>query len=540
MASVRSRSEFGRPILNVVNLHRPGITIERAIWLQPLRGHSRDRLPLRDGGQRFAAQCMRAGNVTAVCALRPPRPSPVLQSMPSPNVSRSPSPTANVVLDDRTGESGRSSPTSQTQQSTTGLQGRQPSTAARNVFPVRQDNPLKGARAPSPTSESGQRPSPEVNVRQLREAAPSEATADAQEIDAYDIVRSSTRMIRRFGRDITGPDVQRALAEIKDNCERIADSEDSDLTSDVAGALLDWMDRSPQLASQHIKPLFDILTHASVYDGLNRTPAALLNNLPALVQAGLLERGLAFVESAVNGMNGYEAGHFANEVLKQAGHLTATLTHAQGREAQAFAPVNLAVERGMDAFTESLNLDPLFNEAPHLLSRFPSLTQSVLDTLYHGLSNLKPGEDNTAYSSIPEHYLKTWAAPLAQIAASPGQVTFEQFESLRQSVEAAANVRQTHDAVRLNVSFDGGQAKLEIVRKPRGTEIPEPPKQWHQELGIWPTAPAADIKSAYKALALKHHPDKVPPEQREQATEKFKLIGKALEDARAMRPNEGL
>jgi DnaJ-class molecular chaperone len=46
-------------------------------------------------------------------------------------------------------------------------------------------------------------------------------------------------------------------------------------------------------------------------------------------------------------------------------------------------------------------------------------------------------------------------------------------------------------------------------------------------LGVEKSAEASAIKTAYKKLALKYHPDKVPEEERSQATEKFKEISEA-------------
>ena len=46
-------------------------------------------------------------------------------------------------------------------------------------------------------------------------------------------------------------------------------------------------------------------------------------------------------------------------------------------------------------------------------------------------------------------------------------------------------------------------------------------------LGVPTSANAAEIKTAYKKLALKIHPDKVDESEREAATEKFKELSEA-------------
>lgn len=54
-------------------------------------------------------------------------------------------------------------------------------------------------------------------------------------------------------------------------------------------------------------------------------------------------------------------------------------------------------------------------------------------------------------------------------------------------------------------------------------------KSLYQTLGIPRTASPSDIKKAYRKLALKHHPDKVPPENRDKAEHEFKEVAKAYE-----------
>jgi DnaJ-class molecular chaperone len=51
----------------------------------------------------------------------------------------------------------------------------------------------------------------------------------------------------------------------------------------------------------------------------------------------------------------------------------------------------------------------------------------------------------------------------------------------------------------------------------------------YETLGVAKGCSANDLKKAYRRKALKCHPDKVPPEKREKAEEKFKEIAKAYE-----------
>jgi len=52
-------------------------------------------------------------------------------------------------------------------------------------------------------------------------------------------------------------------------------------------------------------------------------------------------------------------------------------------------------------------------------------------------------------------------------------------------------------------------------------------QDYYDILGVARDAPAADIKSAYRKLALKHHPDRVAESEKKSAEEKFKKISEA-------------
>ena len=54
-------------------------------------------------------------------------------------------------------------------------------------------------------------------------------------------------------------------------------------------------------------------------------------------------------------------------------------------------------------------------------------------------------------------------------------------------------------------------------------------KTHYNVLGLDPEkADLTDIKKAFKKLALKHHPDRVPPEMKETAAEMFRTIREAF------------
>lgn len=56
-----------------------------------------------------------------------------------------------------------------------------------------------------------------------------------------------------------------------------------------------------------------------------------------------------------------------------------------------------------------------------------------------------------------------------------------------------------------------------------------PAKDYYGILGVEKTASPEEIKKAYRRLALKYHPDRVPPEKKAEAEERFKEISEAYE-----------
>lgn len=69
------------------------------------------------------------------------------------------------------------------------------------------------------------------------------------------------------------------------------------------------------------------------------------------------------------------------------------------------------------------------------------------------------------------------------------------------------------------LNSDLRQAELELKKSKR--------KDYYKILGVEKDAGDAEIKKAYRKLAIVHHPDKNPDD--EQAAERFKDIGEAYE-----------
>ncbi len=57
--------------------------------------------------------------------------------------------------------------------------------------------------------------------------------------------------------------------------------------------------------------------------------------------------------------------------------------------------------------------------------------------------------------------------------------------------------------------------------------MPVTKRDYYEILGVSKSASVDEIKRAYRALALKHHPDRVPADQKKEAEEKFKEISEA-------------
>ncbi|KAH7444163.1 hypothetical protein KP509_02G067800 [Ceratopteris richardii] len=104
----------------------------------------------------------------------------------------------------------------------------------------------------------------------------------------------------------------------------------------------------------------------------------------------------------------------------------------------------------------------------------------------------------------------------ALIKRGEAKILLEEWESAVEDLKIAVNKdHQNHEAREL------------LMKAEKGVKMSKR-KDWYKVLGIAKTASAADIKRAYKKLALQWHPDK-NVDNKEEAEAKFREIAEAYE-----------
>ncbi|HEX6708013.1 MAG TPA: ankyrin repeat domain-containing protein [Albitalea sp.] len=138
---------------------------------------------------------------------------------------------------------------------------------------------------------------------------------------------------------------------------------------------------------------------------------------------------------------------------------------------------------------------------------------------------------NTPADDDPAKIAAAWQAPLQHIADSRGELTFDEFNRLVDTVEQAAreNVGERHPRFYVALAYVDGRLRTSCSRV---SPHEDTPRAWFQTLGVWPdTTTRTEINKIYKKLALRCHPDKNDPD----TTKQFQLLSHAYDRARIER-----
>jgi hypothetical protein len=177
------------------------------------------------------------------------------------------------------------------------------------------------------------------------------------------------------------------------------------------------------------------------------------------------------------------------------------------------------------------HFDKVFGQLPGWLREFPQRIDETLDCVDAALAAWRQaaGGDMATFPKKAEALHLLAGKLMMRVLKESIPMNFLQFQRLRASFESAvSDGGRRPGAPAYQLGVDGqGRARIGAA-----TSTPtEPP--WFETLMVWPDAPAADIKRAYKLRALELHPDRNgnSPE----ANEDFKRLGQAKQAAQAQR-----
>ena len=115
--------------------------------------------------------------------------------------------------------------------------------------------------------------------------------------------------------------------------------------------------------------------------------------------------------------------------------------------------------------------------------------------------------------------IKTMAAPST---APPATTMLPRGLSVRRAVLVVAVL-----FLLSSPTCHGARRRQQQQRRPAGADNKKDADDFYNILGISRSASSKQIKSAYRKLALKYHPDKVPDDEKETAEEMFVKVSEA-------------
>mmetsp|Transcript_10796 Transcript_10796/g.19697 ORF Transcript_10796/g.19697 Transcript_10796/m.19697 type:complete len:497 (+) Transcript_10796:280-1770(+) len=227
------------------------------------------------------------------------------------------------------------------------------------------------------------------------------------------------------------------------------------------------------------------------------------NNLDALVVRGQVYYSLGDIEIAVN--------HFKEGLRSDPGHkLLKSLYRKIKKILKIMKSGDSSFESGQfveaaEAWMDAIKQDP---NHPHTV---PALQIKRCDALTKAEEGKLAVEACTeALSHDPENVDRMMALGNARLANEEYEEAVKEFERAAQKEPRNGRVRE---------GLENAKKRLQMSKR----------KDYYKILDVKRNANEKQIKKAFRKKALQYHPDKVKPEEQEEAEKKFREIGEAYE-----------
>ncbi|EDQ86694.1 uncharacterized protein MONBRDRAFT_28007 [Monosiga brevicollis MX1] len=213
-----------------------------------------------------------------------------------------------------------------------------------------------------------------------------------------------------------------------------------------------------------------------------------------LIDRGELEQALAHFKRALQSNPDHQRARISLKSVKG-------IVNAKERGTEAFKAGRL--EEALGCYQEALSMDDSDNVFTAKLHFNCAVVLSKMDRVPEAIDCC------TRALECDDQYIK------ALLKRGELRLKNEQFEEAVEDYQAAVEAEPGNNEYRSSLRH----AKLELKKSKR--------KDYYKLLSVAKDASDSDIKRAYKKAALRCHPDRVPPEEKDQAEAKFKEIGEA-------------